>query len=128
MHRLTALVLPALVLQATACSPSIQSASFGPTLQPTRMADVRVYSTQQPACAYRELGIVAGPATDLFTSLQSIVDGMRSRAAAMGGDALVQFRPAGEPAGAERADASSRSSGFIATVVRFDGACPDSAG
>ncbi|MBA4157913.1 MAG: hypothetical protein H0X65_10615 [Gemmatimonadetes bacterium] len=114
-----------LVLMTTACAPSIQSASFQATLSPTRMEDVRVFTTRVPACEYEELGIVTSEPPNLFTHLQAVVDGMRRRAALMGGHALVELRPRSQAAAGSPSagDGSSGGAGYLATVVRFSSPC-----
>jgi hypothetical protein len=119
-------VFPILVtaILTTACAPHIESAQFNAAPAPTRVQDVRVYTTKVPDCDYDEVGIVSGPATDLFTSLQKIVDAMRTRAAAMGGDALVNLRLAA-PVTTEAVPGTSAPGkpGYLATVVRFTTPC-----
>jgi hypothetical protein len=119
-------VVLAAALATVACGPSIESATFRPAPQPTRMEDVRVFSASTPECAWEELGIVAGPKTDLFTSLQRVVDGMRRRAAELGGDAMVNFRPvdAQSSGGLTPGGSSQGGGGYVATVVRFTEPCP----
>jgi hypothetical protein len=82
---------PWLCLLLAACGPAVSSGSYGPEQPQPRAGDapVRIYQAARPNCAFEEIGMVRGSPRTRFDSLDEIFDAMRSRARAMGGDAIV---------------------------------------
>jgi hypothetical protein len=87
---------------------------------------VRIYQAARPNCEFQEIGIVRGQPRTRFDSLDEIFDAMRSRARAMGGDAIVGLtiqEPRGETvvvaSGLVPVVSSSGVTTYSGTVVRF---------
>jgi hypothetical protein len=87
---------------------------------------VRIYQAARPDCAFEEIGMVRGSPHTRFDSLDEIFDAMRSRARAMGGDAIVGLsiqEQRGETVvvanGSVPVASSSGSTTYSGTVVRF---------
>ena len=121
-------VFPWLCLLLAACGPSVSSGSFGPHGSQPRPKDapVRIYQAARPNCVFQEIGIVRGQPRTRFDSLDEIFDAMRSRARAMGGDAIVGLtiqEPRGETVvvatGPVPVVSSSGVTTYSGTVVRF---------
>lgn len=74
-----------------ACGSAVDSAVFMSAPPVPSGAEVRIYQTQTPACAYDELGIVTWRPKNPWQKLQKGVGQMRERAAEMGGHAIVGF-------------------------------------
>lgn len=109
-------------LTATACGPTIKSARF--TSAPARpdTTEIELYSAKLPECPFDELGIVSGKSEFFWNSMEDILDGMKSRARAMGGDAIVGVGSAEVVNGGTSYGNSvsiSTSAGLSGTVVRF---------
>lgn len=121
------LALP-LLLTLAACAPSVQSATFGPDRLPARAAGspVQIFQQTRPTCAVQEIGWVSAHPSDRFSSGDDLLDALRARARAMGGDAIVGLVPSDRAHGAVVAGgpnagavAISNATGFGGTVVRF---------
>ena len=129
-HRASAAVSALLLLSA--CAPAVESATF--ESHPPRPADaeVRIYRSQQPDCAFQEIGLLVWRPQSAWDSLDEGVAAMRQQARKMGGDAILDFRysePAtgidtGAPADSTRLETTStRVHEPIATgtVIRYLG-------
>jgi len=119
---------PWLCLLLAACGPAVSSGSFEPNGSQPRPKDapVRIYQAAKPDCAFEEIGMVRGSPRTRFDSLDEIFDAMRSRARAMGGDAIVGLsiqEPRGETVivnnGPVPVASTSGSTTYSGTVVRF---------
>lgn len=109
-------------IAAASCGPSIQSARF--TSAPPRpdASEIRLYSAKLPECPFEELGIVHGKGRYFWNSMDDILDGMKSRARAMGGDAIVSLTSGEVVHGATQTGESvaiATAAGMSGTVVRF---------
>ena len=133
--RLALALVPAAALTLAACGSAVDSAVFMSAPPVPSGAEVRVYRTQMPACAYDELGLVTWRPRHGWKKLQEGVDLMRERAAEMGGHAIVGFS-LGERTNGTTTTISSDSANVTArssvstemvasgTVIRFrDGGC-----
>lgn len=119
---------PWLGLLLAACGPSVSSGSFGPHGSQPRPKDapVRIYQSARPNCEFQEIGMVRGQPRTRFDSVDDIFDAMRSRARAMGGDAIVGLtidEPRGETVivsnGPVAVATSSGVTTYSGTIVRF---------
>jgi uncharacterized protein YbjQ (UPF0145 family) len=66
-----------------------------------------LYSSQLPTCAFREIAIVKARRETWMVSTDAAVDALRSKARALGGDALVRL-------------AFGENNEVTATVIRFE--------
>lgn len=107
------------ILAAASCGPRIQSARF--TSVPARppATEIRLYSAKLPECPFEELGLVSGKARYFWNSMDDILDSLKSRARAMGGDAIVSLNSAELVNGATQHGNVSTQAGIFGTVVRF---------
>jgi hypothetical protein len=107
-----------------ACGPSIDSARFVDAMPGPRAAEVQLFSTKVPACAYDEIGLIRGDKRSGFDSLQEVVDGMRARARDMGGDAIIAVGMGKHLQGSSAVETGESSSVLSGIVVRFkDSGC-----
>jgi hypothetical protein len=115
------LLVPAVVLPLGACGPTIDAARFVHAEPAPPGHEIRLYSTQAPACAYEELGLIVGKPRSGFTSLQRVLDGMQERARRMGGDAIIGVAPGQNVAASGVGETVSISSqtALSGTVIRF---------
>ena len=90
MRKMITLV-PLLSLVVLASCRSVDSATFASYPARPADADVRVFRTQQPACAFDEVGLVTWSPMTGFESLEDGLVAMKRRAREMGGDAIVGF-------------------------------------
>jgi uncharacterized protein YbjQ (UPF0145 family) len=79
---------------AAACAPAVQVTDFDP--QPGAAArpassPVRVYAEARPRCPVTELGAVRAYPRAPRQSQNSVLEAMRARVRAMGGDAIIAF-------------------------------------
>ncbi|HEU4882550.1 MAG TPA: hypothetical protein VFT45_09905 [Longimicrobium sp.] len=135
MRAQTSRLVLTLSLAAAACAPAVASTSYVRLPQPRAERDaaaIRVYEHTRPACAFEEIGRVAGRRTLPTQSPDDILDAMRRRASQMGGDAIIAFAEQQDgPSGviitvSESASAGTivTSSALVGTVVRFtDASC-----
>jgi hypothetical protein len=127
MRRPAAVALCALL--AAACGPAVTLVRLDPEPAEPRPSDqvVRMYSTQRPRCAYRELGLVTGRRRNGLVSMDRVVDAMRRRAREIGGDAIVEVATRSVVSGGAASDGaiSLGSEPVVSgTVVRFtDASC-----
>jgi|SRR5688572_20017639 len=113
------IALWACVLLVTACGPSISSAPF--VSREPRPSDhpILFYSSKLPTCPYEEIGVIHGTAG---RSLEATLNGVRKRARAMGGDAVVGLsQPQTVSGGTVVGNIVSvgASEGLAGTVIRF---------
>ena len=115
------------LLLCAGCAPSIQSAAYLPGDAPARPGDapVRVYQNTRPACPVAEIGWVRAQARSRWDSPDDLLDGMRSRARAMGGDAIIALVASDQPdlvvgaGGSVPVAAVTHATVFRGTVARF---------
>ena len=105
-----------------ACGPSIQSARFQ-DVSPGPSADrILLFSSKLPECPYEEVGLITGKSRGFWTSLESVLEGMRDHARDMGGDAIVGLGTSEVVTGGSQAGNSVNvhtADRLTGTVVRF---------
>ncbi|MFW6079264.1 MAG: hypothetical protein ACODAE_06570 [Gemmatimonadota bacterium] len=120
------LVVVAAAVAASACGPSVRSATFTERSPRPRDHPVRVYSTQLPECDYEELGLVRVSEGMAFAvSLDAMLDALRERAREMGGDAVVGVTQISTTEGGTvtgQAVNLNTDDGLAGTVIRFSDA------
>ena len=83
---------------------------------------IRFYDTQQPRCAYKELGRVTAEGDWLFSSWNSVVKKFRGKAHDLGGDAVLSLRERDRITGAVISPnqvSTTESHSLTGTVIRF---------
>jgi hypothetical protein len=88
---------------------STSVAHLSPARYESRSAEtpIRVYSSQQPTCAFTEIAIVTAQTETWLVSDDAALDALRSKARALGGDAVVGV-------------GFDKSHTISGTVIRFD--------
>lgn len=100
------------------CGPAVRSTPF--ETFPPRPAEhpIAIYSTKTPECAYEEVGLVSARRRyALVISMSDVLEALKERARAMGGDAVMGVSEGAEVAGSgEDVTSAPVLSG---TVIRF---------
>lgn len=117
---------PIIVLTAAlgvfGCGPAVRSTPFNTFPERPPEHPVQIYSTRMPSCDYEEVGLVsARQRYRWFTSMSEVLEALKQRARAMGGDAVVGVAERSEVSGSggEEGVTVSSSPVLSGTVVRF---------
>ena len=100
-------VLPLLAPVVAGCMPATRSIELAPSSAnaPVGANPIRLYSAALPRCPFEDVALITSQPRDL-TSSPRVLDGLRSEARRLGGDAVVNVRFLGETV-------------LTGTVVRF---------
>lgn len=111
----------AMVLGLASCGPAVRSTPFNAF--PARPAEhpIRIYSTQKPDCRYEEVGLVSARRRFAWlVSMSEVLEALKQRARAMGGDAVLGVSERSEVSGGGQDLATVSSEPVLSgTVVRF---------
>jgi ABC-type sugar transport system substrate-binding protein len=105
----------------TGCGPAVQSTPFAVLSPQSTDRPVAIYSTKSPECAYEEVGLVsARQRSSWFNSMTDVLDALKERARAMGGDAVIQVSEGREVSGGGSNGGNVSSDAVLSgTVIRF---------
>lgn len=114
--RSTVVTLAALLLSGCNRGPSVDSVVFAPDPSSTSVPAVRLYRNTLPRCAFEEVGLVRAQGGNLT----QLADAIRTRASAMGGDAIVGLAQAEHTTpGQAQITTSIPDSGSVTSVAAF---------
>jgi hypothetical protein len=86
-------ISPLLAMVIAGCGPATRSIELAPSSRtaPVGTSPTRLYSAVLPRCPFEDVALITSQPRDL-TSSPRVLDGLRSEARRLGGDAVVQVR------------------------------------
>jgi hypothetical protein len=84
---------PLVAILIAGCGPATRSIELAPSPRtaPVGTSPVRLYSAVLPRCPFEDVALITSRPRDLASS-PSVLDGLRSEARRLGGDAVVHVR------------------------------------
>lgn len=117
-HAVWSMVALGVALSLIGCGPAVRSTPF--ETFPPHPADhpIGIYSTKTPECPYEEVGLVSARRRyALVMSMSDVLEALKERARAMGGDAVMGVSEGAEVSG-DGEDVTSTPV-LSGTVIRF---------
>jgi hypothetical protein len=119
----------AFTMALAGCGPAVDSMLFLSPAPGARPADhpIALYQEARPECPFLEIGTLSARKRGFWVSMEEVADGLRERARAMGGDAIIGVRMQTERVGDPddgTAVIASHDRIVTGTVIRYrDPAC-----